>query len=73
MTEDERFKFCGEITMAARKIGIVLRERRTESGSIYYEFRDPDTHVVIKGAEDADRKLALTKACETLTKYLDPK
>jgi hypothetical protein len=71
MTGEERLKFCGEITLAARRLGIKLREMRTEARTYYYEFRDWDTKVVIKGAPDADKKIALTNACQTLTSYLD--
>lgn len=73
MTEEEMRSFCGEITHAARKLGIRLREQRTESGAFFYEFRDGETKVVIKGVEDKDRQIALTNACQTLTKYLDAK
>ncbi len=73
MTEDEMFKFCGEITAAARKLGISLRESKNESGLFFYEFRDTQTKVVIRGIEDANRKIALTNSCNTLVKYLDIK
>lgn len=73
MTEDEMLKFCGEITSASRKLGIGLRESKTESGSFFYEFRDSQTKVVIRGVENRDRKIALTNACQTLVKYLDAK
>lgn len=73
MTDEERLKFCGEITLAARRLGMKLREARTDTRLYFYEFRDPQTKVIIKGAENADRKIALTNACETLTKYLDAK
>ncbi len=73
MTDEEMERFCGEIMSAARKLGIPIREQRSESGSFYYEFFDNDTRVKIKGSANQNRKIALTAACQTLVKYFDAK
>lgn len=73
MSDEEMEKFCAEILSAARKLGIFVREQRSESGAYYYEFMDPQTRVKIKGAANPNRKIALTNSCQTLVKYLDMK
>ena len=73
MTDDEMQKFCAEIMSGARRLGIVVREQTSESGSFYYEFFDTDTRVKIKGAVNSNKKIALTAACQTLVKYFDIK
>ncbi len=73
MTDEEMQKFCAEIMSGARKLGIVIREQKTDSGAFYYEFLDPDTRVKIKGATNSNKKIALTGACQTLVKYFDSK
>ena len=68
-TELERFIFCGDICLAARKMGIGMKEEAGGSAGHSFSFRDP-AGSMIYGEAGADRKEALYNACRALNDYL---
>lgn len=68
-TELERFTFCGDICMAARKMGIGMKEEAGGSAGHSFSFRDPSGSMIY-GEAGENRKSALYNACRALNDYL---
>jgi hypothetical protein len=62
----EQMKFCGTISLAARKMGI---RAKWENGAIVWA--DPVTRVRFSCPHEADRKEAFHAACLKLVEYLN--
>jgi hypothetical protein len=65
MTDEEQHAFCGQICMAARKLGIYGRIEPT--GFVWF---DPMNHGRIHVDSGKDDKETLQKACERLVEEL---
>lgn len=65
MTDDEQYVFCGQICMAARKLGIYGRME-----TYGFTWFDPMNHSTIVVAGGSNDKETLQKACERLTEEL---
>lgn len=65
MTDEEQYVFCGQICMAARKLGIYGRMEPT--GFVWF---DPMNHGRLNVPAGKDDKETLQKACERLTDEL---
>lgn len=67
-TDEERLKFCGTITTAARRLGITARKNGDR-----FEFMDHVGMKVIIGCGNSDPKHALESACDELVEHLNKK
>jgi len=69
-TEPDKFKFCGELCAAARRLGIGIREEDGSQSGYAISFHDP-AGSIIYGEAGADRKEAMYNACLALCNYLN--
>ena len=71
-SEAERLKFCGDTTLAAKRLGIVIHDSGP-GNETWYCFYDQATGREIRGEPLSDKKLALEDACDKLVEYLSGK
>lgn len=65
MTDDEQMRFCAQICLAARKLGIYGRFRN----NVFMWF-DPTSHQKLTCRYGSTQKETLFLACEDLVNYL---
>lgn len=67
MIEQEEMEFCGNLCLAATRMGIGLR---LVGADFQYQFADMQVAVLLRGERLPDKKKALVSACLALQNYL---